>query len=215
MTRYRGLVIFDLDGTLFRTETASVPAVHQAFLDFGLSSPDLSSILDCFGRTTEEFHRWISARCSVDLSNSLIARVDQLELEYISDRGKLYPEVHPALDRIQASGYRLAICSNGYDAYVQRVVEAHGLFDRFDLIRWRRSSDGTKSVMVREVLMRLDTHPALVVGDRRDDVEAAHANDLPAVAAGYGYGRAEELVEAEAIAASPAELPCVICSLLG
>ncbi len=68
--------------------------------------------------------------------------------------------------------------------------------------------------MVRELLSKLEGRPAVVVGDRRTDIEAAHRNGLTAVAAMYGYGSEEELMGAEAAAASPSDIPDLIRALL-
>jgi phosphoglycolate phosphatase len=68
--------------------------------------------------------------------------------------------------------------------------------------------------MVADLLGKLDARPALVVGDRQDDVVAAHANGLQAVAARYGYGTLAELAEADATAFSAGELPALVRRLL-
>jgi phosphoglycolate phosphatase-like HAD superfamily hydrolase len=48
--------------------------------------------------------------------------------------------------------------------------------------------------------------PAIVIGDTHGDVEAAHANGLPVIAAAYGYGNKEMLSAAEYIANTPEEI---------
>ena len=51
----RGLLIFDLDGPLFKPETVTIPAVQHAFRDRGLPIPPLEKIRSFFGRPTREF----------------------------------------------------------------------------------------------------------------------------------------------------------------
>ena len=45
-----------------------------------------------------------------------------------------------------------------------------------------------------------------MVGDRSFDIEAAHANGLRCLAAGWGYGSEQEWAQADAVAATPAEV---------
>jgi phosphoglycolate phosphatase len=49
-----------------------------------------------------------------------------------------------------------------------------------------------------------------MIGDRIYDIEAAHAHDLPCLAAGWGYGPAEECALAEAVAATPADVRALV-----
>jgi len=74
--------------------------------------------------------------------------------------------------------------------------------------------DFNKLSMVRELLGHLKSRPALVIGDRSDDIEAAHRNGLRAIAATYGYGTAEELQAADVAAHSPSDLPGLVRRLL-
>ncbi len=132
----------------------------------------------------------------------------------ISQAGQLYPGIMEVLARLRASGHQMAICSNGTRAYVERVVEAHELGQFFDVIRYRASGDDGKPGMVHELLGRMAARPGIVIGDRADDVEAAHQNGLAAIASAYGYGAAEELESADRIARSPGDLWRLIGSLL-
>ncbi len=209
----RTLIIFDLDGTLFRTETASVPAVQESFRRFGLPVPAAEEVCAFFGKPGSEFHAWLRTRCPEGLTATLVAAVDALELEMI-DQGELYPGVREALAELQAEGARLAICSNGPRNYVERVLNAHRIAPFFTAVRYRRSAEDTKPDMARELLQQLQAGPALVIGDRIEDVEAAHQNGLPAIAAAYGYGPPAERAAAEAQANSPDELPGLVQMLL-
>jgi phosphoglycolate phosphatase-like HAD superfamily hydrolase len=49
-----------------------------------------------------------------------------------------------------------------------------------------------------------------MVGDRSFDIEAAHANRVRCVAAGWGYGSAAEWAQADAVAAAPPDVGSVL-----
>jgi phosphoglycolate phosphatase-like HAD superfamily hydrolase len=45
-----------------------------------------------------------------------------------------------------------------------------------------------------------------MIGDRIHDIQAAHANHVRCLAAGWGYGASEECALADAVAQTPAEV---------
>ena len=210
----RGLLIFDLDGTLFRTELVTVPAVAKSFQAHGLAVPPDEAICSFFGRPAPEFHAWIRSLCPPEVISEVIAAIDGNEMALIARAGALYPGVREALAELRPSRGQMPLCSNGRHAYVSRVLAVHGLEPFFAVVRHRESARDNKLSMVRELLGHLESRPALVIGDRADDIEAAHQNGLRAIAATYGYGTAEELTKADAVARSPSELPGLVRNLL-
>jgi phosphoglycolate phosphatase len=207
-------VIFDLDGTLFQGAVATILAVRRAFRELDIAVPEDSEVQLYVGKPAAALHSWLRTRCPAEQTPKLLADVDRYELEYVSNGADLYPGAHEALTRIRACATQMALCTNGPRAYVDRVLDAHDLRRFFDRIRYRHDGDTNKAAMVRELLAELGARPGIVVGDRHDDIEAAQANGLVAIAATYGYGRESELAEADAAASSLAELPDLIRSLL-
>jgi phosphoglycolate phosphatase len=210
----RGLVIFDLDGTLFQGAVATKLAVRRAFGQLGIDVPEDSQVQRYVGKPAANLHAWLRAYCSEEQAPKLLADVDRYELEYVTNGADLYPGAREALTQIRPRASQMAICTNGPQAYVDHVLDAHSLRRFFDRVRCRRVGDINKAAMVRELLGELDARPGIVVGDRHDDIEAAHANGLLAIAATYGYGSESELAAADAAAGSLAELPDLIRALL-
>jgi phosphoglycolate phosphatase len=210
----RGLLIFDLDGTLFRADTVTVPAVQHNFRAQGLPVPPADEICDFFGKPVSAFNAWIRAQCPPQSADELVAAIARSELAFVSETGQLYPQVREILTTLRASVAQMAICTNGPQDYVERVITTHALGAFFDAVRYRQSAQDNKPLMVRELLGRLSSRPAIVIGDRHDDVEAAHHNGLYAIAATYGFGAPHELQPADAAATSPADLPALVRSLL-
>ena len=210
----QGVLIFDLDGTLFRTETVTIPAVQRGFSEFGLPIPSDREVFDFIGRPHSDFQVWIRSKCGDNRAGELVAAVDRLELELVSVTGELYPSALDALSQLQSMVSGMALCTNGYRAYVERVIATHSIESFFDIVRFRQSSTDSKPAMVRELLIALRGRPAIVIGDRHDDMESAHENGVLAIAASYGYGSLEELALAHACADSPADLPQLVRSFI-
>ena len=206
----RALVIFDVDGTLLRTDRVTVPAVRETFARFGLPEPGEEDIVYFFGRAVSEYEAWLAEQCTPGQAAQIVAETNALELEMISGEGKLYPGVREALDALKGAGHVLAICSNGPEAYVQEFLGAHGLRDFFSLVYARGSRYDGKETMVRLIRESYPDLPAVVIGDRHDDIEAAHANGARAIAATYGFGSGSELCDADTYAHAPDEIPAAI-----
>ena len=212
MTR-RGLLIFDLDGTLFKVHKVSIPAVQYALSEAGFTPPTPEQIQPFFGRPDPQFHAWLRERYQ-GITEETIAAIPEWELRLIPEVGELYPGVSEALAELRQMSAHMAICSNGSPEYVTTVVESHGLERYFDFLRWREPEDEGKPQMVRDLLARIPDRPALVIGDRGDDISAAHENNLLAIASHYGFGTPEELAPADAAVHSPLDLPAAVQSLL-
>jgi phosphoglycolate phosphatase len=211
------ILIFDLDGTLFHTETVMVPAAREAFEAHGLTPPDDAEICSFIGRTSAEYSAWLRTLCPPDDAQQILRTTAERELKLIGERGRLYPGVPEALADLRAAAAKLAVCSNGSGRYVETVLAAQGIDGFFDVVRFRRPDDTSKSQMAGELLGLLrggPRQPGVVIGDRHDDVESARANGLLAVGCAYGYGANGELDAADAVAAGPAEIPELIRSLL-
>ncbi len=49
-----------------------------------------------------------------------------------------------------------------------------------------------------------------MIGDRSFDIDAAHANQLRCLAAGWGYGSPAECAQADAVAAVPEDVAALL-----
>ncbi len=209
-----GTLVFDLDGTLFRSDTVTVPAVRHAFLAEGLTPPPPDAIRWFFGKPHEQFQEWLGSLVPPRCAARIVREVDRLELELVAARGELYPGV---LDMLRAARRRfacLAICSNGEEGYVMRVVESTGLVPFFDRVRFRVRDTDDKTSMLAELLLLCPSRPVFMIGDRAEDIEAARRNGIVAIAASYGYGTVGELAAADATVQSPRALLEVLSFLM-
>jgi phosphoglycolate phosphatase len=206
-TRVRGLVVLDVDGTLFKTETATIPAIESVFAEHGLALPSKTEIRQFFGKPDEEFVAWLDERAPGGRAEAIAAAVWQKERDMVPRTGELYPGARASLAELRRTVAQMAICSNGPEAYVRTVLEAHDLLDFFDLVRWRTEEGPGKPEMVADLLRELRARPAVVVGDREDDVAAARANSIMGIGAAYGYGGRGEVAGADVLIDDVSDLP--------
>lgn len=213
-TSERGLAILDIDGTLFRTDSATIPAIRLVFGEHGLALPSEMEVRQFFGKPDEEFQAWLDGRVPGGRAADIAAAVWEKEREMVSETGQLYPGARECLAELRSVVHEMAICSNGPEAYVRTVLQAHHLLEFFDRVRWRSEEDAGKVEMVADLLRDLRSRPAVVIGDREDDVAAARANGILVIGAAYGYGDRGELEGADGLVGDVSELPPAVRRLM-
>lgn len=132
----------------------------------------------------------------------------------------LYPGIEAVLAALHLQGNRLFVCTSKREKFAVRVVQAFGLDPYFEAIYADRGDrPHSKSELLRELIQgrNLDPSQSVMVGDRRFDVEAAHENNLQAIAVTYGYGARQELEVCgpDALVERPSEIPAAVFRLLG
>ncbi len=210
------LIIFDIDGTLLETERVTVPAVQRTFAAHGLPVPDHDTICGFFGKPVETYEAWLAEQCPPGMAPQIVAETNALELRLIGCEGRLYDGARDVLEELHAK-YVLAVCSNGPDDYVNEFLDAHDVRKYLAAARARGTRYSGKTEMIAEIKAMDLGRPIIVVGDRHDDIEAAHANGALAVGAAYGFSGpgGDELGGADARISSIGELPAVIARLTG
>ena len=201
-------MLFDLDGTLFETETISVPAYHATFDHlrregtYKGETPPVERFLGGLGLLLEQ----IWARVMPDAGTDVHRRADELMLHYQMEAlkrgdGRLYPGVKETLQTLRARGIRLFVASNGLELYVKEVVRSAGIGHLFEgLYSAGEYQTRSKTDLVKLLLERHGVRSAWMVGDRSSDVEAGHGNGLPVVGCKYAqFGKPGELDKADMI----------------
>ncbi|AQT85799.1 pyrophosphatase PpaX [Paenibacillus larvae subsp. larvae] len=199
-------MIFDLDGTLFKTETLLLPAFHvsltQMIQETGYEGPvpEDREVLGTLGMLMDEIWKRLLPGCTpeqIDRMNELLAYHELSGLE--SGRGVLYEGVAETLTRLQDAGVRLFVASNGLESYVKGVLNMRGISSFFEKI-YSAGEYRTKSKvdLVRLLLEENHVQDAFMVGDRSSDVEAGHKNGLTVIGCDFaGFGDPKELEDAD------------------
>jgi phosphoglycolate phosphatase len=113
------------------------------------------------------------------------------------------------LDRLAGAGARLFVATSKTEADAIRILQHFGLSQRFESINGARA-DGSRSAKHEIIGETLAAHgvaadAATMIGDRVYDIEGARALGVRAIGALWGYGSAEELKDADALAFTPQE----------
>lgn len=208
-------MIFDMDGTLFQTETLLLPAYHKLFDilreegHYEGETPDEELMLGCLGMLLEDIWKKVIPDATPAARNRANELLLQLELEGLSDEAAvLYPEVKETLEELHRRGVRLFVASNGLEDYVKGISQARGLMPLFEGI-YSAGEHGTASKvdLVRLLLDQHEIKDAWMVGDRSSDVEAGKENGQTVIGCRYaGFGKDQELKGSDVVIHSFSQL---------
>ena len=209
-------VLFDLDGTLTASGPGILASVRYALTALGEAVPDPDvlggfvgpPLLDSFQRLcglTE-----VRARAAVAAYRESYVARGQFQ-------NSVYDGIPELLMQLREAGRTLAVATSKAEVYAVSILEHFGLAIFFDAVVGTEL-DGlhtTKAEVIAQALVRLDRSAAnaVMVGDRSHDVVGALARGMPCVGALWGYGSADELTGAGAVAL--ADWPAGLGSLLG
>ncbi len=205
-TRFAGteMVVFDLDGTLVDTASFAVGAQQRAFRDLGIAEPSAVAIRAAFGTSAGDFYASLLAPYDESLAAELHRVAMRRQRETLArGEGRTFAGVPELLDALVTSGRTVGFCSNGSPEYVGLLIETFA-FHRYGLWRDVTAMGPERSKMngIADLMRAARADRAVVVGDRRWDIEAAHALGLPAIACRWGFGSSDELASADLIVES-------------
>ncbi len=210
LPRRADAVLLDLDGTLSEAGPAITAAVALALAHIGHDGLDPAALRAFVGPPLED--SFLALGLPHDVVEEAV-RVYRASYDLLAS--PLYPGVPAALTALRAAGLRLALATSKPQPFAELVVEGTGLAGLLDLVVGsdRAAGRSTKADVVGLALAGLGGPAAAVmVGDRRHDVEGARTHGVPCIGVLWGYGGADELTTAGAAAlvASPTDLVALL-----
>jgi phosphoglycolate phosphatase len=215
-------LIFDLDGTLTDSKPGILGCLQKVLDSRGMGH---QGPLDRFiGPPVEE---WV-----VDLlPNGNAEEQAALARDYRAcyDRegwsnNSVYPGVRPMLVELRGHGFPLFVCTSKQQHFAVRILNAFELSGLFTAIYGDKVeyASHSKVDLLANILREHSLSPntasphtaspgtAWMIGDRSFDIDAAHANQIRCLAAGWGYGTPEECAQADAVAPTPAHVVALV-----
>ena len=191
-------ILFDLDGTLTDPAEGITKAVEAALNHYGITVADRAALHKFIGPPLDEsfpeFYGFDAART---------AEATEVFRAYFDRQGWRenipYPGVEDMLRDLRAAGKRLLVATSKPEVFALRIMEHFGLVRYFDHIcgaPMDNQEGAKKAAVIRDALRRAgveDLSTAVMVGDRRHDIDGARQAGLEAVGVLWGYGDLQEL----------------------
>ena len=197
-------LIFDWDGTLH--DTASL--YHKAFCKAyewlrkeGLAAEKEYTVEDTsvyLGMNIPDM--WKAFMPELESEKQRIASgIISQEMDRLISAGeaRLYPDTISVLQKLKEKGYHLVILSNCRHTYLMEHKKQFGLERFFDGFYAAEDYDFRPKEDIFPEIAAVFPGEYLVIGDRDSDIKTAVVHGLHSVACDYGFGKAEELQEAE------------------
>ena len=195
--------MLDLDGTLVDTLGDFVVVLGQVLSDLGLPNVSRDFIEHTIGRGSEHLVRTTLAEAGADVGTQpeLFERAWPLYQRIYADvngaHAAIYPGVVEGLEALRELGIPLAVLTNKPGAPARELLKRKGLDAYFEHVFGgdefaRKKPDPLPLLKTCEAL---GTPPGRtwMVGDSRNDAEAAHAAGCPLVLVTYGYNHGEDI----------------------
>lgn len=206
--------IVDLDGTMVDTVGDFEVALRGALADLGLPPVRRDFIARTVGKGSEHLLARSLAEVGGDpaLLEQAWARYQHHYLAINGRHSRVYPGVAEGLAALRARGLRLACLTNKPNAFARPLLQQKGLSDFFDHAFGGDAFARKKPdpLPLLETCKALGSVPArtLMIGDSRNDCEAARGAGCPVVLVSYGYNHGEPAASAkpDAVVDSLAEL---------
>ena len=189
-------LLFDLDGI--------TNSVAYALEKFGITVEDRRELYPYIGPPlTDSF-----IRCH-GLTRVQAEEALRLYREYFSIKGMFenvpYDGISALLNKLKERGYTLLIATSKPEEFTEQILQHFSLDKYFDFVAGNtldesRPTKASVLAYLRERYPAISADNAVMIGDRKYDVEGAEQNGLPSIGVLYGYGSSEELEEAGATA---------------
>lgn len=212
----RDLVLLDLDGTLTDSAPGIVACIRYALDGLGLPSPD-DAVLRTFLGPPLAVTFGQGLGLPPDLVDAAIAKYRERYHDVGLFENAVYPGVKHLLGVLGGQA-TLAVATSKPTYSATLILEHFDLAGRFafiggaDLAGERHDKAAVIAHTLEELACRGITAPVertVMVGDREHDVLGAARHGIDAVGVLWGYGSADELTAAGAVALAdtPADLP--------
>lgn len=203
-------IYFDLDGTL----CDSYPGIERGFMD----------ALRQLGRTDiteEDLKKLIGIPLTTSLytffpdDDATVNRAVELFREYYRTQGMFESVLYPGIDALLATlseTAQLYVATAKPTVYAKQMLEHHKVLQYFTDVRGVTLEGGDNFTKAGAIGDSYAGGMAIMVGDRKQDIDAGKAAGIRSLGVLYGYGQEEEIRNATPthIAANVAELTQIL-----
>ncbi|MEZ5811114.1 MAG: HAD family hydrolase [Rhizobiaceae bacterium] len=189
------VLVFDLDGTLVDTAPDLLESLNHCLVHAGLEPARPQALRRYVGHGGRVMIERALEASGLKPTKSELDGLQDVFLRHYSDNipgGSLpYAGALEAIDRFDAAGFGLAICTNKYQQLSEALIGGLGLAERFaaicgaDRFAFRKPDPRHLTETIR--VAGGDPHAAIMVGDSRTDIDTAIAAGIPVVAVDWGY----------------------------
>ena len=215
-------IIFDLDGTLIKSEEGLYDSITYALEKSGVDPGDRKDMKRMIGPVL-----WESFRKFYNMSAEEADRANAFFFEAYDKEGlynaSVYEGVEQMLETLRNADRILLVVTAKPRDMAERVLNHTGIDRYFQAVigpaRGKKKTDKGSllkeafSVLAKSGTDHFQKEQAVMVGDRMFDIQGAVETGIRSIGVLYGYGDRQELINAGAtlLADTPADVVKLIC----
>ena len=198
-------ILFDLDGTLSDPFVGICTSVQYALKKYGIDVPDISVLKPFIGPPLKDSFMEYYNIPEEDTDTLMAYYRERFSVTGLYEN-ELYEGMDILLKDLKEDGRKLAIASSKPTVFVKKILEYFKIDQYFDVVMGSELNGkrGSKLEVLTEALSLLFEdgnmikEECVMIGDRKFDIEASNAINVPNIGVSYGYGSIEELTTAGA-----------------
>jgi phosphoglycolate phosphatase len=188
-------LIFDLDGTLVDTAPDLHAATNHILQSIDRKPISMAELRAFVGHGAMNLIQRGVGATGEPVDEDTLKRLHKTFLEFygdnIADHSQVYDGLLTVLDKAEAKGLKLGVCTNKVEHLSLKLLKELGLMQRFGSL----IGGDTLPVMkpdpapLYEAIKRLGVDPAnaMMVGDSETDIRTAQNANIPVIAVTFGY----------------------------
>ncbi len=191
----RKCVIFDLDGTLTRSEEGIWNSVKYAAEKLGFPEPDAATLRKFIGPPLA-----YSFREYMGMDDAMADKAVETYRERYNVVGlfenRVFPGIRRLLRTLKQEGWYIAVATGKPQLTSERVIAHFGLDKYIEKIVGPTADRKAEKTELILAALPEAWDEAWMIGDRKFDIEGAIGAGVKSVGVGYGYGSEAELRDA-------------------
>lgn len=196
-------LLFDFDGTLFDTAPGIYTSMQHVCDHYNLPYGE-AEFKKMIGPSLKESFTTI-----FHLPESEVPQAINVYREYYSTVGMFdcipYKGVFELIEKLRTMGFKILIATSKPELYAKQILERKGFLHLFDFVGGADLSEQKRCEKIDVVNYVLEENnlvnkksECLMIGDRKYDINGAHAAGLKASGILWGFGNREEFEQANA-----------------
>lgn len=205
-------ILFDLDGTLTRSEKGITRSALYACEKMGYSGYTAEQFMSFIGPPLFESFQRVVGMNEEQAHQAIVYYRERFAVTGWAEN-EVYTGIPALLRSLKKNGAKIAICTAKPQDFAEKIARKFGFEPYLDALigpDWS-NTHASKAWIVRKAIDQLGGVPVMI-GDRCYDVDGGRENGIDTIGVCYGYGTREELQAAGAthIAETVAELSDIL-----
>jgi phosphoglycolate phosphatase len=212
------LIVFDLDGTLIDSLSDLTDAVNHTRTSFNMSLLTEHEVKECIGEGAKRLIELALPGLSEARLQEALQSFLNYSSQHIVEKTELFPDVIATLSTLKEKGYILTVASNKNEPHCKEILRLLNANHYFDAILGAESAAERKPspapILHLMKQFALSASETIMIGDSINDILAGKRAGVMTIGCEFGYGKHNELCDADHTISDFQQIPPLIFKLL-